>query len=144
MLLLSGFEAAIPSDLDPFGSLLTSLSLMRSIIHRAVLALGVLVSFAGLARAQSIGDINTIPRIYGPAARMGNDEPFSHRYGFGVGPQFNINGDARQLWYQDYLDRLDRAERFGYCPPSGPRHWPAAKDCRPRIFGGAGFGLFSH
>ena len=40
-------------------------------------------------------------------------------------------------------DPRDRAERFGYCPPSGPRYWPAQKECRPRIFGGVGVGIFS-
>jgi hypothetical protein len=116
---------------------------MRSILQRAVLAL-VLAVPAGVASAQSIGDVGNLPRVYGPGgARIPNDEPFSHRYNYGVSPHFYFNGDARQMWYQDYLDRLDRAERFGYCPPSGPRYWPAPKECRPRIGVGVGVGIFS-
>ncbi len=108
---------------------------MRSLLVRALAALAFFVLASSL-RAQSIG--YEVPRIYGPGARVqGDGEPFSHRYNYGVSPQFYFNGDARQMWYQDYLDRLDRAERFGYCPPSGPRYWPAPP-CRPRIFGGVG------
>ena len=116
---------------------------MRSHLLRFLAGLFVLACALNTASAQSFGDVGNIPRIYGPGARMGNDEPFSHRYNFGVSPQFYLNGDARQMWYQDYLDRLDRAERFGYCPPSGPRYWPEPKACRPRIFGGVGVGIFS-
>jgi hypothetical protein len=116
---------------------------MRCILQRAVVALFVVCASSSVARAQSIGDISNIPRVYGPGARMANDEPYSHRYLYSISPQLYFNGDARQMWYQDYLDRLDRAERFGYCPPSGPRYWPAPRECRPHIFGGVGFGIFS-
>jgi hypothetical protein len=116
---------------------------MRSHLFRFLAGLAVLACVSGSADAQSIGDLSAIPRVYGPGARVVNDEPFSHRYGYGVGPQLYFNGNARDLWYQDYLDRLDRAERFGYCPPSGPRYLPAENHCRPRIFGGAGIGVFS-
>jgi hypothetical protein len=96
-------------------------------------------------RPQSIGDITTIPRVYGngSGARMVNDEPFSHRYNYSVGPVLYFNGDARQLWYQDYLDRVDRAERFGYAPPPCPRYTPYEDAPRPRIFGGVFFGKFA-
>jgi hypothetical protein len=117
---------------------------MRCFMHWTVLALVVVCASSSTSRAQSIGDISNIPRVYGPGARMPNDESFSHRYNYGISPQLYFNGNARQLWYQDYLDRLDRAERFGYCPPSGPRYWPEPRECRPRIFGGVGFGIFSH
>lgn len=116
---------------------------MHSHPFRFLAGLVVLACTIGSARAQSIGDLSTIPRVYGPGARVVNDEPFSHRYNYGVSPQLYFNGDARQLWYQDYLDRLDRAERFGYCPPSGPRYWPSPKECRPRVFGSVGIGVFS-
>ncbi len=116
---------------------------MRSHLLRFFAGLIVLACASGSSNAQSIGDLSAIPRVYGPGARA-NDEPFSHRYSYSASPQLYFNGDARQLWYQDYLDRLDRAERFGYCPPAPPRYWPSSKECRPRIFGGVGIGVFSH
>jgi hypothetical protein len=118
---------------------------MRSQLFRVFAGLVVLACASATISAQSLGDISAIPRVYGPGgARIVNDEPFSHRYSYSVSPQLYFNGSARELWYQDYLDRLDRAERFGYCPPSGPRYSPAENHCRPRIFGGVGFGVFSH
>jgi len=116
---------------------------MRLQLFRCLAGLVVLACANVTASAQSFGDLSAIPRVYGPGARVVNDEPFSHRYNYGVSPQLYFNGNARDLWYQDYLDRLDRAERFGYCPPAGPRYWPEEKHCKPRIFGGVGIGIFS-
>lgn len=117
---------------------------MRSLVFRALPALIFLGCSVNYTRAQSIGHEGNIPRVYGPGARIGNDEPFSHRYFYGVSPQLYFNGDARQMWYQDYLDKVDRAERFGYDPPARPKYgYPPDYD-RPRLFqsGGVGFGFF--
>jgi hypothetical protein len=117
---------------------------MRSIAIRCLPAFIFLGCSVQYTRAQSIGHEGNIPRVYGPGPRMFNDEPFSHRYNYGVSPQFYFNGDARQMWHQEYLDRVDRAERFGYDMPDRPRYgYPPDYD-RPRLFqgGGIGFGFF--
>lgn len=93
---------------------------MKSQLQRLLAGLFVLACASTPANAQSFGDTSNIPRVYGPGAYPTNDLPFSHRYNYGISPQFYFNGNASQLWYQDYLDRLDRAERFGYCPPPEP------------------------
>src|SRR5438105_1495511 len=62
------------------------------------------------------------------------------RYNYYAGPAFYFNGDARRLYLADYYDRLDRAERFGYCPPPPPNLWPTSR-CRPsRWHWGVGVG----
>lgn len=48
-------------------------------------------------------------------------EPFTQRYSYGIGQGIlYFNGDARTLWYLDYLDRADRAKKFGYPMPRDP------------------------
>ena len=71
-------------------------------------------------------------------------EPYTQRYSYGTGNILYFNGDARQLWYLDYLDRVDRAQKFGYPMPadpfetSGPASQPAV-----RVGGfGTGYGIF--
>jgi hypothetical protein len=68
--------------------------------------------------------------------------PFSHRYGYDVmSPMLFLNGNSRGLYYQEHLDRVDRAERFGYEMP----HPPAALVNPPtplRYRFGLGFGRF--
>jgi hypothetical protein len=46
--------------------------------------------------------------------------PFSHRYNYEVGPLLYFGVDSRQLIYLEYLDRVDRAQRFGYPIPPNP------------------------
>lgn len=80
-------------------------------------------------------------RFRGPSY---DGEPYTQRYSYGLhaAPVY-LNGDARQLWYLDYLDRADRAEKFGYRMPidpyfSGP---PTVHTAPPgRIFVGFGMG----
>jgi hypothetical protein len=57
---------------------------------------------------------------YGPYEGV----PYTQRYGYKTGAMFYLGGDARQLYSLDYLDRLDRAERFGYAPPAPRRFAP--------------------
>jgi len=121
---------------------------MRAILLRAVPALIFLGCNINLVRGQSIGDTSAIPRLHAPGGPAWmNDQPFSLRYNYGGTIsngnliQFYLNGDGRQLWHQDYLDRVDRAEKFGYEMPCRPRYgYPPDYD-RPRLFG-VGFGLF--
>ena len=71
-------------------------------------------------------------RALSPGASVPYDgEPFSHRYGYYAGPSFSIGGDYNHFLYMDYLDRLDRAERFGYRIPAPPAFLtqPACRPC---------------
>src|SRR5262245_53392115 len=44
-------------------------------------------------------------------------QPFSHRYNFDTGmSSFYLGHGGWRLGYLEYLDRQDRAEKFGYCP----------------------------
>jgi hypothetical protein len=88
---------------------------------RTFLASLCLLGAAGLAQAQSIsgGDFS---RYLRPGYNFPSDgEPFSHRYGYDTGMSyFYLNGNGRNLWYLEYLDRVDRAEKFGYRVPYDP------------------------
>jgi hypothetical protein len=82
-----------------------------------------LFAFAGAVpalQAQVItnGEIERGLRFRGPAY---DAEPYTQRYSYGLGAApIYLNGDARALWYLDYLDRADRAEKFGYVMPIDP------------------------
>jgi hypothetical protein len=87
-------------------------------------ALGLWLVVVGPCRAQSIGG-GEFERAMRPGPYVPYEgEPFSHRYGYDQGPVFYLNGDAGRMYYLEYLDRLDRAERFGYPPPAPPTLWP--------------------
>lgn len=83
-------------------------------------ALVVLAGAASTVHAQVItnGEIERGLRFSGPAY---DREPYTQRYSYGLAtaPVY-INGNARALWYLDYLDRADRAEKFGYAMPIDP------------------------
>ena len=87
--------------------------------------------------AQNISS-GEIERAFSPGAYVPNDGmPFSHRYNYYSGPALYFNGSSRQLWMQDYLDRVDRAARFGYCPPAPPRYLTRPQ-CTPSTQVGVG------
>ena len=73
--------------------------------------------------------------------------PFSHRYFYSEGaPNIYVTGRgaAQRMIYLDYLDRLDRAQKFGYPIPADPFfHGPPqpARYPEPRPSVG-GFGFF--
>jgi hypothetical protein len=67
--------------------------------------------------------------------------PWSHRYNYATGSFFYLGPNARQLWYLEYLDRQDRAERFGYRPPTPPP--PIRWGCPSGSFGGSVI-IYSH
>ena len=82
-------------------------------------------------------------RFRGPAY---DGKPYTQRYSYGTGSApIYLNGDARQLWYLDYLDRADRAEKFGYRMPIDP-YFDGAPTVQTapagRVFIGGGFGIF--
>jgi hypothetical protein len=90
------------------------------LLAKALLGLAVVAGGASAARAQGFGS-GEIDRALRPGAFVPHDgASFAHRYQFGTGPILYFNADARRLWYLDYLDREDRAERFGYRPPPPP------------------------
>jgi hypothetical protein len=62
------------------------------------------------------------PGVYVPY----DGAPLSQRYAYQTGGFLYFGGSARQLYLMDYLDRLDRAERFGYRPPPDPFRRPPA------------------
>jgi hypothetical protein len=56
-----------------------------------------------------------------PGSRAYDGEPFTQRYSYGTySPQIYIGGNTRNMYYLDYLDRADRAAKFGYPMPIDP------------------------
>ena len=96
---------------------------------RLVLAGLCLCCATGSAQAQIYSSGGDFERYLRPGYNIPSDgEPFSHRYGYSTGMSSYYFGHARwQLGYLEYLDRQDRAEKFGYCPPWDPCYeFPAA------------------
>ena len=117
--------------------------------HCALSLCAALLFFAG---AQSIqaqvitnGEIERGLRFRGPAH---DGEPYTQRYSYSTGNgMIYLNGDSRQIYYLDYLDKADRAEKFGYrmpidpyfeTPPQEPTYAPV----RPYIGIGGGYGIW--
>ncbi len=70
-------------------------------------------------------------------------EPFMQRYNYYPGAILYLNGNAAELRYLDYLDRADRAQKFGYRMPADPFENPVPQ-VQPAVrFGiGGGYGIF--
>jgi hypothetical protein len=95
------------------------------------------------AHAQVItnGEIERGLRFPGPTH---DGEPYAQRYSYGLGQGIlYFNGDARNLWYLDYLDRADRAKKFGYRMPVDP-YFPDAtpEPTEPVVRPAIGFRIF--
>lgn len=74
------------------------------------------------------------PGVYYPPY---DGAPFSHRYHYGTGSALFFGADPGYLTYMDYLDRYDRAVKFGYrIPPDPFRQHHAPCDCQPLPRGG--------
>ncbi len=57
---------------------------------------------------------------YGGGVSFDN-ESYSARYNYSLGnANFYLNGSSKQMVYLDYLDRVDRAAKFGYPMPVDP------------------------
>jgi hypothetical protein len=100
---------------------------MHRKIMKALLALALIGAWAALPAVSHAQGFSSpeMERALRPGTYVPHDgAPFSHRYNFSTGPILYFNGqNARQMWYLEYLDREDRAERFGYRPPSDRLNW---------------------
>jgi hypothetical protein len=56
--------------------------------------------------------------------------PFSHRYNYGTAVDFVPDWPADKFAYLEYLDRVERAEKFGYPIPPNPFARPTPR-CAP-------------
>jgi hypothetical protein len=90
---------------------------------RTILAGLFLAAAASPAHAQMIWG-GEYERAMRPGAYVPYDgAPYMQRYNFDYGPgiyPFGFGGSASRLWYMEYLDRVDRAEKFGYAMPHEP------------------------
>jgi hypothetical protein len=66
--------------------------------------------------------------------------PFSEKYNAYFPPPLMLGADPERLWYMYYMDRVDRAQAFGYALPPGFDPQPPPNP-RPRRFN-LGLGLF--
>jgi hypothetical protein len=103
---------------------------------------------ASLAQAQVItnAEIERGLRFRGTPSYDGESYTQRYSYGLGLAPLY-LNGDARQLYYLDYLDRADRAEKFGYRMPidpyfEAPPPEPTCQPARGGIWFGGGYGTW--
>jgi hypothetical protein len=107
---------------------------MRILGKCAAAGLAVLAFWIGAAKPARagvfIGWSGYDQQLQPGAVIPGDSEPFSHRYNFYVGPGFYIGDDYNHFVYMDYLDRLDRAEKFGYRIPDPPAFLYQPR-CRP-------------
>ena len=112
---------------------------MKRLLH-AGLACAIVTCCAGAVQAQMIYG-GEFERALRPGAYIPWDGmPLSHR-AFDPGSIIYLNGNAKHLWYLEYLDRLDRAEKNGYCPPRNPFcDYPSPME--PRVWVGFGHGFF--
>ena len=108
---------------------------MRSIGKSAAAAVAAFMLWVGATSAARAGIFigwSGYDRQLEPGAMTAYDgEPFSHRYNYYVGPSFYVGMDYNHFLYMDYLDRLDRAEKFGYRIPEPPAflYQPPCRPC---------------
>lgn len=103
---------------------------MSTTRRRALAALAALLFCAGASSVSRAGFFigwGEYDRQLQPGAVIPYDgAPFSERYGFYAGPSFYYGSGNyyNNFLYMDYLDRLDRAEKFGYRRPLPPAFLP--------------------
>ena len=107
---------------------------------RAGLALGLFLLASGV-QAQSFSN-SELDRYYRGGAYLPHDGvPYTQRYNYRMdGSIFYPGYNAQNLIMMDYLDRADRADKFGYAPPRDPFLDPAATPSGWRF--GTGWRLF--
>jgi hypothetical protein len=110
---------------------------MRKDLWRTALAATLACWFLSAAESRAQGIAiwsNDYDRALAPGAVLSpGQEPFSHRYNYYAGPAFYLTfGQCPSKWsYIEYIDRVERAERFGYRIPAPPPCW-APVYSRPR------------
>jgi hypothetical protein len=123
---------------------------MRLALFGSLILSGTLTLCAGLAgrvEAQGWGG-GEYERRLRPGYNVPFDgAPYTQIYNYETGSFFYPGMNPRQLIYQDYLDRLDRAYKFGYRIPEDPfgpnsPYNRAYYNERPRIGVGVGAGFF--
>jgi hypothetical protein len=95
---------------------------MRKLITPALLAAALALGAALPVRAGFLLPLWTRPDRgveVGAVAPYGG-APFSHRYNFGTDIDFVPGMPADKFAYLEYLDRVDRAIKFGYPIPPDP------------------------
>jgi hypothetical protein len=110
---------------------------MKRLLAQAACALALLLSSMPSSDAQIFWG-SDYERSIRPGYNTPHDGmPYTQRYSYDPGPFIFYPGlDARNLMYVEYLDRLDRAEKFGYRKPKAPFEVP-----EPRCRGRFGFGM---
>jgi hypothetical protein len=94
---------------------------------------------AGYSRAQNVS-VAIVPQDYdrqlAPGAVVSpRQDPFPIQYGYYYGPQLSVifgrsySKDA----YIEYIDRVERAEKFGYRIPAPPPGWVPVYTRRPCV-----------
>jgi hypothetical protein len=101
----------------------------------AALACLSLLPYTAHAQAFSNGYIEWSLRPDAPRVPY-DGAPFSEKYntGYYQSPPLLLGANPDRLWYMYYMDRIDRAEAFGYALPPGFDPQPPPNP-RPRRFG---------
>jgi len=120
---------------------------MHKIIAGALLGLAGWTAFASISQGQGFGG-GDYERGLRPGVLTPYDGiPYTQRYNYDTGSPvlyFNMSSQyKRDLLYLDYLDKLDRAHKFGYKIPQDP-YLSGAADQVSRRHGRfcLGFGFF--
>lgn len=90
---------------------------------RTVACLGALALILGLphlGHAQTMTNLEAERAARWPGSIPYDFEPYTQRYSYGTFGMFYLNGNPRALHYLDYLDKADRAYKFGYKMPADP------------------------
>jgi hypothetical protein len=97
---------------------------MRKTMPRHTLRLGaVLVVFFGTMQTvhAQLYSAEIQRGLMFPGTRAYDGEPTTQRYSYATwSPLIYVGGNVRNLYYMDYLDRADRAAKFGYRMPVDP------------------------
>jgi hypothetical protein len=118
---------------------------MQRILAPALLALAAWGAMTEAGRAQAFTN-SQLEHALGPGTYVPRDGlPYTQWYSYRTGALFYPGMNPRELIYQDYLDRLDRAQKFGYRIPQDPftpgsPYYNAGR--RGPGFFGLGFGFF--
>ena len=126
--------------------------MMKSLLT-TLAALLVLAGGAQVASAQVITDGNLERGLRWPWTPSFDGEPYTQRYSYGMGGIFYLNGNPGNLYYLDYLDKADRARKFGYRMPPDPFGEVVEEGAEPvvvhpapaqptRVFLGGGLGFW--